>query len=80
MKPFLADRVARHLCIARCERGQTEGPRAWGSSELKASGEMDGEYAAHWASADHKSGVSSSMGRSGSDDLLWPHEISGGAD
>ncbi|CAD6213885.1 unnamed protein product [Miscanthus lutarioriparius] len=50
----------------RCEHGQTEGARAWGSSELKASrGEMDGEYAAHWASTDDKSGVSSSMGRAG---------------
>lgn len=54
MKPFLAVRVARRLCIARCERGQMEGARAWGSSELEAlsGGEMDGEYAAHWASAD----------------------------
>lgn len=40
---------------------------------------MDGEYARHWMSADVKSRVSSSVGRSGSDDLFRPYEISGWA-
>lgn len=40
---------------------------------------MDGELVVHWVSDDDKSGASSSMGRSGSDDLLWPREICGGA-
>ncbi|AQK64056.1 TATA-box-binding protein 2 [Zea mays] len=75
MKPFLAAISVSPGASAFKRRG------TWGSFELKESGgnEMDGEYARHWMSADVKSRVSSSVGRSGSDDLFRPYEISGWA-